>query len=169
MGPRAPRSAQVSERKQKLIDPKLQKRFALLFLSTAAAAVLLQVTVLYFVLDRVAASMPSAGEQLAGRIPHIVAASGLITFALLVPVTLGLGIRSMFRIVGPVYRFREFLTEVAAGNRTEGCQIRAGDEFQDVCELLNEVTEPLRESARPRAKPGAILKFPGPTHDFAAR
>ena len=39
----------------------------------------------------------------------------------------------------------------------------------DVCELLNEVTKPLREAARPRAKRGAILKFPGQTHDFAAR
>jgi len=34
---------------------------------------------------------------------------------------------------------------------------------------LNEVTKPLREAARPRAKRGAILKFPGQTHDFAAR
>lgn len=159
----------MSERKKKLIDPRLQTRFALLLLFTAAVAVLLQVTVLYVVLNRVAASMPVAGEQLAVRIPHIVAASGLITFALLVPVTLGIGIRSMFRIVGPMYRFREFLAEVAAGNQPEVCQIRAGDEFQDICELLNEVTEPLRESARPRAKPGAILKFPGPTNDFASR
>lgn len=151
----------MSERKKKLIDPRLQTRFALLFLYTAGTAVILQVAVLYVVLDRVSANLPTGGEELADRIPQILAATGLITFALLVPVTLAIGIRSMFRIVGPVHRFREFLTNVAGGKEPEACHIRAGDEFQDVCDLLNEVTEPLRESSRSRAKPGALLNFPG--------
>jgi hypothetical protein len=159
----------MSERKKKLVDARLQRRFGVLFLSTAAAAVLLQAVVMYVAFVRVSASMLDGGEVLSARAPMVIIVSTLISLVLIIPLAFSLGIRSMFKIVGPLHRFRRFLTNVSGGSQSEGCHIRAGDEFQDICDLLNEVTEPLRESSPRRQRPGAVLKFPSKTHDFVAR
>jgi hypothetical protein len=65
---------------------------------------------------------------------------------MLVPLTLLVGITSTHKVVGPLYRFRVYLTQLAAGERPAPCRIRQNDELQDLCELLNRATQPLRET-----------------------
>jgi hypothetical protein len=42
-----------------------------------------------------------------------------------------------------------YLTELASGANPKPCRIRDGDELQDLCELMNRATEPLRRTESP--------------------
>ena len=69
------------------------------------------------------------------------------------------GILATHRLVGPIYRFKVFLKQVADGERPADCKLRQGDELQDVCDLINAATAPVRKrpneivQAREPAKP----------------
>ena len=137
-------------RSRRLPEPRLQMRFCAIFLAIAVATVVADVLVLNHLLNDLAGSLPNDGEALRASIPNLLPASFLLTLMLLVPITLALGIRVTFRIVGPLRRFREFLEEVVRGARPALCRIRRSDELQDFCVLLNEVTAPLRAAGEPR-------------------
>jgi signal peptidase II len=64
---------------------------------------------------------------------------------MLLPLTIAVGILVTFRIAGPVYRFEQYLKSVLRGELTGPCRIRKGDEFHELCELLNQVVSTLRE------------------------
>jgi nitrogen fixation/metabolism regulation signal transduction histidine kinase len=134
-----------NRRSRKLIEPRIQWRFALIFLTTSTLAVLVQTLVVSFLMMRAADRLPNDAAQLKGQLPDILAGGLGITALLLVPLTLAAGISSMHKIVGPLYRIRVYLTELAQGERPEPCRIRKDDELQDLCELLNRATAPLRE------------------------
>ena len=88
------------------------------------------------------------------RLTDVLAGSFLVTLAILVPLTMAVGIAATHRVVGPLYRFRVYLTELAGGQRPGPCKIREKDELQDLCVLLNRATEPLRQSdAVPAERP----------------
>jgi hypothetical protein len=141
-------------RKRKLIEPRIQKRFVLIFLSATALAVLVQALVVSHLLLGVADRLPSDGLELKGELVGILASGMSFTLVLLTPLTLAVGIASTHKIVGPLYRFRVYLTQLAAGERPAPCKIRKDDELQDFCELLNRATEPLRRSDAAAAAPG---------------
>jgi signal transduction histidine kinase len=142
----------ANRRKKKLIEPRIQIRFALTHITTSALAALVQAIIVSYLLMRIADGLPNDGMELKSQLPDILAGSLLVTVLLLVPLTLIVGISSSHKIVGPLYRFRQYLTKLRAGEKTEPCKIREDDELQDFCELLNAVTEPLRraEEAPPR-------------------
>lgn len=56
-----------------------------------------------------------------------------------------LGIVSLHRVAGPVYRFRMLLKKVSAGQIPSDVTLRQGDYFKDVAEEFNEVFKHLRE------------------------
>jgi hypothetical protein len=82
-----------------------------------------------------------------------------MSFAFLLPMTLCAGILSTFRIAGPIYRFEQYLKQVARGEVTDPCRIRDGDELWDLCDLINEATAPLRHKAAGVA-PAAVASAP---------
>ena len=98
--------------------------------------------------------LPNDGSLLLSQFPSILSECLVLTSVLLLPLTLVVGIRSTFRIVGPMYRFRVFLNELVAGNQTEPCRIRSEDELHDFCDLLNRATESLRAAAEPASTEG---------------
>lgn len=132
-------------RKRKLIEPRIQKRFVLLFLSTTALALLVQAMVVSHMLLRMADRLPNDGVALKAQLLGLLASSLTITLLLLTPLTLAVGIASTHKVVGPLYRFRTYLTQLAQGERPAPCKIRQHDELQDFCALLNQATEPLRQ------------------------
>lgn len=136
-------------RKRKLIEPRIQKRFVLIFLSTTALAGLVQALVLSHLLLGVADRLPSDGLELKTQLLGILASGMTITLLILTPLTLAVGIASTHKVVGPLYRFRVYLTQLAAGERPAPCRIRQKDELQDFCALLNQATEPLRRAETP--------------------
>lgn len=139
-----------NRRSKKLIEPRIQWRFALTFLTTSALAALVQSLVVSFLTMRAADRLPNDGALLKLQLLEILGGGLGITVLLLVPLTLVSGIVSTHRIVGPLYRFRVYLTQLAQGEHPGPCHIRKDDELQDLCELLNRATAPLRESEAPK-------------------
>jgi hypothetical protein len=131
-------------RRRKLIEPRIQLKFAAIFLTTAFVAVLSQVIMIGFMVGKAATALPRDGALLTSHLPEILRNCFLLTTVFLVPLTLVIGINSTHKIVGPLYRFRIYLNEIAAGKNPRPCKIRTGDELHDFCDLLNRATEPLR-------------------------
>ena len=132
-------------RQKKLVHPRLQGRFLTLLLAAAGATVLVHAALTVWALASLAAELPHDAVQVRDAIPGTILLSSLATLLVVLPVFLLLGIVGTFRIFGPLYRFRVFLRAVAAGRHPAPCHIRRGDELQDICQLLNVVTAPLRE------------------------
>jgi hypothetical protein len=134
-------------RKKKLIEPRLQKRFVVVFLSLSALAALVQAVVVSYLLLTVADRLPNDGMALKAEVGGVLAKSLIVTVGLLAPLTIAVGVTATHKVVGPLYRFRVYLGQLAAGERPAPCRIRDDDELQDFCELLNEATKPLRDDA----------------------
>ncbi len=131
-------------RSKKLIEPRIQIRFGLIFLAMAGLAAMVQSIVMAHFLTNLATEMPTDGMKLRAGLPEVLSLSFLVTFFMLAPLMLVIGVRSTFKIVGPLYRFRVHLQGVLRGEQSDPCRIRKDDELQEFCSLLNEVTEPLR-------------------------
>jgi hypothetical protein len=162
-----------SRRSQKLIEPRLQLKFAAVFLTTAAAVVLAQAFGLFFTLDRLAQTLPNDGHMVQMEVAAIIQRNCLITLGLVAPLSLIVGVLTTFRVVGPLYRFRIYLRQLVAGKDPGPCRIRQGDELQDFCDLLNDATTPVREfNAKKAAEnagttPPALV--PGPAAENVGR
>jgi hypothetical protein len=131
-------------RKKRLINPSMQLRLVAIFLCTAALAVQAEAILITYTLTRLAERMPTDGSLLLAELPEFVRTNLLLTFAMLAPMALGVGIVATFRIAGPLYRIEKFLRNMKEGKQIEPCTIRKGDELQELCSLLNDVTAPLR-------------------------
>ncbi len=137
------------KRRKMLIEPRLQLRIGMLLLTTAGMAILLQAVLLVFMLQRTAVLLPSDGFILMSRLPSILGANVLLTFLLIAPLAIIVGVIATFRIVGSLYRMRVYLRQLAAGERPKAFQVRREDELKDICELLNQATASLREAPAP--------------------
>jgi hypothetical protein len=137
---------QKYRRRKKLIKPRLQLKFALIFLSTAGTAVLVQAIMLTHTLTNLAYGAPNDGRIVLQQLPKILSLNLGITFALLIPLTICIGVLSTFRVAGPVYRFEQYLKQVIRGEKPADCRLRKGDELMDICELINTATAPLRRA-----------------------
>lgn len=148
------------KRRRVLIQPRLQLRIVLAFLSAACISTLVQVLLLSHSLGSLAETLPTEGNVVLEELPRILRNQVLLTFLLMAPLMLAVGVLETFRVVGPLYRFEQYLRDMAAGKRPEACKIRKHDELQEFCDLLNEATQPLlgngqadgASGARPAAK-----------------
>ena len=135
------------QRKKKLINPRLQLRLIGIFLCAAGLAVQVEAILITLTLTRLAGGLPNDGSELLEQLPEFVRTNLVLTFLLLAPLMIGVGIVATFKIAGPLHHFEQFLRSVRDGQQVEPCKIRKGDELQELCTLLNEVTAPLRERA----------------------
>ena len=145
------------QRKKKLIKPRLQLRLVAVFLCAAGLAVQVEAILIALTLSRLSQGLTNDGSELLEQLPEFVRTNLLLTFLVLTPLMLGVGIVATFKIAGPLHNFEQFLRAVRDGQQVEPCQIRKGDELQSLCTLLNEVTAPLREraSSKSGSKPGS--------------
>jgi len=131
-------------RKKKLIEPGLQFRLAFFIFLAACVSTLAQTLTLRHELAQAGATLGRDAGLLAQRVPDVLFQSATITLLLLLPVSLTMGILRMFRIVGPVYRFRVHLGQIARGEKVGPCAIRASDDLHYLKERLNRFTRALR-------------------------
>lgn len=132
-------------RRIKLIKPKLQMKLVGVFVGLSALGFLLQSLHVGLRLSELAASVPEGGTYLMAVMPELPLEILLVSFGMLLPLTIAVGILVTFRIAGPVYRFEKYLKSVIRGEETGPCRIRKGDEFQELCELINQATASMRE------------------------
>ncbi len=133
-------------RKTKLIQPRLQLWLAGSFVGLAGLALLLQFLFLAQRMVRAASALEGEGAQLAGEVPGMMLGALALSMLVLLPVILGVGVLLTFRIAGPLHRFDLYLAGIVAGSETEPCQLRDGDQLQDLCQRINAATEPVRRA-----------------------
>jgi hypothetical protein len=135
------------KRRIKLIKPRLQLHLIAAFIGLSALGFLLQALLIAMRLSERAAFLPTnAGNALIEMIPRLPLEVLLLSFGILLPLTFAVGVLVTFRIAGPVFRFEQFLKEVINGTQIGPCRIRRGDALHELCDLINEATEPLRQS-----------------------
>ena len=138
----------ILQRKRVLIQPRIQLRLVGSFLAAACISTIIQILLLNLALGRVAAEVPAAGATVLESTPAIIRTQVLLTFGLMAPLVVAVGILETFRIVGPLHRFERYLRDIAEGRRPEPCKIRKDDELQEFCTLLNQATQPAIEAQR---------------------
>ena len=131
-------------RRQRLIKTGFQLRLIGIFAGIAVLAQLFQTLLMGSYLSQMAARMPAGGAYLSDETPGMLGEALLASSLVLLPLILLVGIAATFRIAGPLYRFDQYLKSVRDGVETQTCRLRKGDQLQDLCEVINEVTEPLR-------------------------
>lgn len=136
-----------SQRRIKLIKPRLQVRLTLTFVGLGALALVLQFLLLLARLSEFAVYSPEDGNVFFDRLDTMLLGVLATSALLVVPLIFAVGILTTFRIAGPVYRFEKHLRALARGERPGACRLRKGDELQEMCELLNRAVEAL-ESQR---------------------
>lgn len=135
-------------RTKKLLQPRFQLRLVCEFFGLAAVGLCLQWILLGARLPHAISRIEATSGELVDALPGVLIGTFFLTCAVLFPILLAFGTLFTLRIAGPIYRFEKFLRAVANREQSAPCTIRGGDEFQQICELLNEVTEPLRAESR---------------------
>ena len=133
-----------NRRRIKLIQPRLQLRMVGAFFGLSCLALLVQALTLSAQMVSLSRRLPSDGGHVTEALPGVMGYTLLVSFLLLLPALLLVGIHTTFRIAGPLHRLERHLAAVARGERPEPCRIRKNDELQEFCLLLNEALESAR-------------------------
>jgi hypothetical protein len=162
------------KRRIKLIKPGLQLKLVAMFAAVAATSLLLQYMLFAARFSEVASTLPDGGSYVMSVLPGVLMEVLAMSLAFLLPVMLCVGVLATFRIAGPVYRFEQYLKQVARGTVSEPCRIRDGDELWDLCDLINEATAPLRHRVaeeqaqnRPESEPAVTTPLDEPAAPLA--
>lgn len=137
----------MKKRSRRLIKPLIQLRLIGTFIGLSLLAFVLQATYLSTQMFDLATTLPTGGNVLESEIPGFVAKSLGVSFLILLPLTIAVGILVTFRIAGPIYRFEQWLALIAAGEEPGPCTIRKGDHLHELCEVLNEAVDHLKAEA----------------------
>ena len=153
------------KRRIKLIQPRLQLKLTGWFLSVTAIGMLLQYLLLGFFLTQLAVQLPGQGAYVVGQADKMLLQSLGLSFVLILPLTLAVGILVTFKVAGPVYRFEKHLQSIAQGEEVGACRIRKGDELQELCRRINAAVDALRaRAAGAQTVPAQV----GAAHDVPA-
>ena len=140
-------STSKSLRLQKLVHPRLQLRLALTFVGLSFLALAFQfvlfTSVMSETLDRTPGAFADHFAEVAGAYQRVF----LISLGVVLPLTALVGVMTTFRVVGPLFNISRFLRRTLDGENPENCRLRGGDEYQELCELVNEVTAAMRRRA----------------------
>lgn len=142
--PPAPESAQANRRSRTLIKRGIQLRMAVLFAGLSVVCLLTQWLLFSSMLANSAHKMPVGGDYLLDLVPSLLYRSLAFSLLIALPLTLVVGVQATFRITGPIHRFESYLKEVIRGTQLGPCKIREGDALPELCELINQATEPVR-------------------------
>ena len=143
----------TNRRRIKIVRPRLQMKLTLTFVGLTLLALMLQFMIFLRTMTGIAVSLPSDHDVLMDAIPEVLLQSLLLTFCVVVPLVFLVGVLLTFRIAGPVYRFESYLKQILRGENPGQCHLRKGDELNELCDLINQVTQPVREGlAKPQSQ-----------------
>jgi len=136
-----------SLRLRKLVHPRLQIRLTLSFVGLAFLALAFQFVLFTSVMSETLDATPGAFAEHFVEVAAAYRRVFLISLGVVLPLTALVGVMTTFRIVGPLFNISRFLRRTLDGENPPDCRLREKDEYQDLCELVNEVTAPLRVGA----------------------
>ena len=142
----ARQSSGFRKRRIKLILPTMQLRLIGYFAGASLLSLGLQYLLFSQAMSSLASELPRDGVFVLERLPRILAGVFLTSAALIFPVIAWIGLQTTFRFAGPLYRFERYLREVVEEGQTEACNLRRGDQLQQLCRLMNEATRAQREA-----------------------
>ncbi len=128
------------KRRKQLIKPRLQLLFSLVFLATSGVYVVMQAIFTFVMVTRLESRFPAEAQRLVPEIIGVLKTNVAITFAVLVPLTLIVGVLVTFRIAGPLHRFETYLKAVLRGEDPGDCSLRKEDELKELARLITEAT-----------------------------
>lgn len=134
-------------RLRKLVHPRLQMRLTLSFVGLVFLALTFQFVLFTSVMSTTLESVPGAFADQFVDVASAYQRVLLISLGVVLPLTALVGVMATFRIVGPLFNIARFLQRTLAGENPEDCRLRGGDEYQELCELVNRVSAPLRSGA----------------------
>jgi len=132
------------KRKKTLVEPRFQLKLVSYFTGLTVLALLFQFVLFASMMSGTAAQLTDGASTLYEEFHDNLVKCLIYSAALILPLTVGVGVLVTFRVAGPVQRFSGFLRAIKAGERPADCTLRKGDELHDLCTLLNEATAPLR-------------------------
>jgi hypothetical protein len=134
------------KRRIKIIKPELQLKMICIFVGLSALGILLQSVLVAHRLSQLSADIPVGGQYIVDALPGLLTEIIIFTFGLVLPLIFAVGVLVTHRIAGPVYRFEQYLGQVVRGEDVGPCRIRKGDELQDLCIVINEAAELIRDA-----------------------
>lgn len=137
----------MTMRIRKLSRPGLQLKLVGSFMGMTSLALLLQFLFLGGRLTSALAKIPKHGGDVAEQVPSMLLSVLLVSAIVVLPLMFCLGVVMTHKIAGPVYRFEEYLGQIARGEKVGPCRIRKGDELQELCKRLNSAIAKLRSEA----------------------
>ena len=98
---------------------------------------------LWLIYRNPAATLEGVLEQTQGMMTKQILLSSIAALLLSILVAL-----SFYKILGPVYRFKQYFRKLQSGRWTQTCELRKGDELQDVADAINTTLGLMEERLR---------------------
>ena len=141
--------SQQYKRRKKLIKPRLQLWMTLTFVGLSALALLLQFVLFTNRLTTLALELPNDSAILAAQTGGVVLDVLVVSCLLFLPLVFVVGILTTFRVAGPIHRIEMVLKQIIAGEKPADFRLRKKDQLQELAQLVNEATAPLRTRDEP--------------------
>lgn len=106
---------------------------------------------LWLIYKNPAATLEGVLEQTQSMMTKQILLSSMAALLLSILVSL-----SFYKILGPIYRFKQYFRKMQTGSWTETCTLRKGDELQDVSDSINATLECMK--VRLRNQHGLLLE-----------
>ena len=126
-----------NKRRRKFIWPELQLRIALQTLFITLPILLLNFLLLYSDSLNYQRLLAPPADAAVVHMLGIIFHDFLISLAIAIPFSIGVGILYSFPFCGPIYRFNRFLADLVDGRWDTKCTLRDGDRLQEVKDNLN--------------------------------
>lgn len=138
----------MNRRKRKLIRTDLQFKVVFITLFVASFVLLVDYQLVLAALWSLSSKVGSDTDpaKLLNVVERAVTSRFLLSLAIAVPLSVSVAILYSFRFCGPIYKFKKYLTEMAAGARWDRpCTLRSGDQLTDLRDAINDTVAQFRE------------------------
>jgi methyl-accepting chemotaxis protein len=133
----------MNRRKRKLIRLDLQLKVVFITLFVASFVLLINFELNLASLWSLSFNTPRPGgvDLVFEEMRAILVRKFLLSTGIALPLAATIGIIYSFKFSGPIYRFKKYFIDLAAGRWQERCSLRKGDDLKDVCEAINGAVE----------------------------
>ena len=136
---------QAIKRRQYVVNRPLQFRFVkamvLVLCSMAACSVLAAYIAVWFTISSFELSNNPLITSLLSTICWLI----FLELLVVIPFVIWWGIRLSHRIAGPLFRIHAALTRMAGGEYNIQVKLRAGDELQEIADIINKLASSLQK------------------------